>query len=408
MRFKTQRLKNTGRKKKTVLWIIFLISLLDLLGFGLLLPVLQPLLFDEIGLAASNPKLLFGYLVGFYAIAQFLGAPITGSYADKVGRKKVLLLLFIVNGIGALSVAFALISKSVIPLFLGRLIPAFFGSTLMILQTMIADISNEEDKTRNFGIFGAALGIGFIFGPIIGGITGSINSAIPFALAGMLTFVNGVLMWFLLPETIKKRSTKEINIFSGIKNLKFAFSSPKLRGIYSVVFLLSMGFALFTQFFPDYLNSELGYSKKQIGYMLAWIGIWVAITQGGLLRPVSKRFSPTQMMIWAIPIFAFTYLLILIPNSTSSLMLCIILFSVFQGFTFPNTLAYISNTADETMQGESLSINQSVQSFAYGLPAILGGFVIEYYQSFPSWFGFVITLIAFIVFYKTIYQKEKP
>lgn len=345
----------------------------------------------------SSRNILYGFILGFYSLAQFFGAPLTGALSDRVGRKKVLLLLFVANGIGALGVASSIIIQSVTLLFITRLFPAFFGSSLMITQTILADISDEKSKAKNFGILGVAFGLGFIIGPLIGGIIGSYSYALPFAVAGILTFINGIIMWFGLPETVRVFSKKPISILSGFKNLKYAFTNTNTRGIYLVVFFLTMGFALFTQYFQVYLDKAFNFDQKGISYMFAWIGIWVAITQGGILRPIANRFSPYSILKYTIPFFALTYLILILPQTTYLLALALILLAVFQGLTFPNTLAIISNQASEDQQGESIGINQSVQSFAYGIPPVLTGFAIGINLYFPNWFGFITSAIAFVL-----------
>jgi len=391
-----------------VLWTAFTIALLDLIGFGMILPVLEPLFYDDIksifdtSTEMGTRNILYGFILGFYSLAQFIGAPLSGALSDRVGRKKILLLLFVVNGIGAIGVAFAIYAKSIILLFIARIFPAFFGSSIMITQTILADISDEKSKAKNFGLLGVAFGLGFIIGPIIGGIIGSISYALPFLVAGCLTFINGVLMWTRLRETVTVFSKKKLDIFSGFRNLKFALTDDRFKGIYMVVFFLSMGFALFTQYFQVYLDKVFNFDQRGISYMFAWIGIWVAISQGAILRPVANRFTPHQILKFSIPLFALTYIILMLPQTTFTLALALILLAVFQGLTFPNTLAIISNLSSVDEQGESIGINQSVQSFAYGIPPVLAGSAIGINLYFPNVFGFIVTCIAFVIFIKYV------
>lgn len=400
----------TTSQPKASLGIIFFIAFLDLFGFGIILPIFAPLFFDEanvlgLTLSENNRNLLYGIILGGFSLCQFLGAPVMGAVSDRVGRKKALLFMFVINGIGALCFAWSVLAQNLYLLLLSRFVPGLFGSSLMITQTIIADISSPETKAKNFGLIGVAFGLGFIFGPIVGAILGDFNFAVPFAVAGILTFVNGAIMWLALPETLVKKSTARINLLSSFINLKRAFSTPKLKQIFLVVFFLNVGFALFTQFFQVYLIEIFSFSQREIGYMFAWIGIWIAITQGGILRPIANRYSPVNILKWTIPLFALTYLLMALPSSALWLAASLVLFSIFQGLTFPNTLAIISNLADESVQGETIGINQSVQSFAYGFPPILASFTLSINLKFPNWFGFGCTLLAFVLFYFAFVRK---
>jgi len=401
---------NTG-KPKASLWVIFFIAFLDLFGFGLIIPIFAPLFIDETRsiIDPSTPEntrnLLYGLILGGFSLCQFIGAPVMGAVSDRVGRKKALLFMFIINGIGALMFAGAIVVKNLWLLFFSRFLPGIFGSSLMITQTILADVSTKETKAKNFGIVGVAFGLGFIFGPIVGALLGKISYAVPFAAAGLLTFLNGLVMWLLLPETLKTKSKTKINLLSGFINLKKAFSKPKLKHIFWVVFFLNVGFALFTQFFQVYLIKIFNFDQREIGYMFAWLGIWIAISQGGILRPLSNRYAPAKILKWVMPLFAFSYLLVALPKDPIILGLFLITIAVFQGLTFPNTLAIISNLADEDIQGETIGINQSVQSFAYGFPPILASFTLSINLYFPNWFGFISTLIAFVIFYVAFLKK---
>lgn len=396
---------------KASLWVIFLIAFLDLFGFGLIIPIFAPLFIDETrsvldaATSENTRNLLYGLILGGFSLCQFLGAPVMGTVSDKIGRKKALLFMFIINGIGALCFAGAIIIQNLWLLFFSRFFPGIFGSSLMITQTILADVSTPENKAKNFGIVGVAFGLGFIFGPVVGALLGEISYALPFAVAGMLTFINGVVMWILLPETLKIKSTEKINLFSSFQNLKKAFTSPQLKKIFLVVFFLNVGFALFTQFFQVYLIKIFNFDQREIGYMFAWLGIWIAISQGGILRPLSNRYKPATILKWVMPLFAISYLIVALPKDPIILGLFLISIAVFQGLTFPNTLAIISNLADEDIQGSTIGINQSVQSFAYGFPPILASFTLSINLYFPNWFGFVSTLIAFYIFYRAFVKK---
>ena len=392
---------------KGVLFKVFLTNFLDMLAFGLIIPVL-PFLFstDDTSLFKGlYPEqiltLLYGLMMGSFSIGLFFGAPLLGAVSDRIGRKKVLAFAYCINIAGYLTLALGTYWISLPLLILGRFFPGLLGSTLITIQSSIADVSDARSKAKNFGITGIAFGLGFVSGVslmVLFSSTPGFSFVSAFIIGALINLVNLLFLLAFYPETLLQRKSGKIYLWTGFQNLKKAFSDDRFRLIFMVIFMLTIGFSFFTQFFQFYLIVKFGFDVQQVGLIFMYIGLLIAFTQGVLLRPISNNFGPRQVLMVSVICFAASYLLILIPQKAGWLYVMMPFLVFFQGITFPTSLAIVSNLADADVQGEIIGINQSVQAFANAIPPIIFGFAVGFNVSFPLWFGAACTLIAWIVF----------
>ena len=405
-------------KKFTILPIFFTVFL-DLLGLGIVIPILPAVLLDPrsgilpVSYAFSTRTLIYGFLIASYPIAQFFGAPILGSLADQKGRKKLLIVSLIGTFIGYVLFALGIVYSNIFLLFIGRLLDGFTGGNISIAQSAIADISTPETKSRNFGLIGMAFGLGFIIGPYVGGkladpsIVSWFTYATPFWLSVILTSINVLLVLLYFPETLvmATKATK-VSALTGFRNIKKAFAYKDLRTMFLVAFLLTVGFNFFTQFFQVFLIGKFKFNQSRIGDLFAYMGIWIAVAQGVFLRPLSKKYKPMSILSISIILLALTFPILLIPNKAIGIYLIIPFIAIFQGLTQPNSTAIISNLADKDKQGEILGINQSILSLAQAIPPIIAGFVTSVSLNLPTIFAAGSTLLAWIVF-RVFFIKEQ-
>lgn len=396
-------------KKKFSIGTIFFTVFLDLLGLGIIIPILPALLLDPVkGILpvdfAYSRTLVYGLLIASYPIAQFFGAPILGTLADQKGRKKILTLALMGTLVGYGIIACGILTKTLWLIFAGRIVAGFTGGNISIAQSAIADISTEENKNRNFGLVGMAFGLGFIIGPYLGGkfsdstVVSWFSYATPFYVAIILSFINILLVARNFEETYVLKDGGTINFLTGFNNIKKAFEMKELKSMFLVVFLLTVGFNFFTQFFQVFLYNKFSFGPAQVGEFFAYMGVWITISQGAVLRPLTKKFSPEQILRYSVILLAVTLPLMLIPSNKVWLYVIIPFIAVFQGLTQPSGTAIVSRLAGKDKQGEILGINQSIASLAQAVPPLVAGVVSSININLPTVFAAVTTFLAWIAF----------
>lgn len=396
--------------KRRSLWPIFLTIFIDLLGLGMVLPVFALLFLDPIqGILpvtyTFNAKALtLGLLVAAYPFAQFFTAPILGGLSDHYGRKKVLIVSLLGTAVGYIVFAIGVITHNIPLLFVGRVVDGITGGNICVAYSAIADISTDATKTKNFGLVGVAFGLGFILGPAIGGHLSNasfvswFNYATPFVFAGVLSALNTLFIHRFFTETLHTRINTKISLWSGMINLRQAFQLRNLRVILSVVFLLSCGFTIFTQFFQVFLIDRFHFNQVQIGNVFAYLGIWIAISQGLLIRPLARYLSPRRILVISSFFMALLLPLVLLPDKVSVLLYTLPLLAIFQGLAQPSYTTIVSQLADENSQGEMLGINQSIQSVTQVIPPVVAGAAAAIDVQLPIIIGGVAIFIAWLLF----------
>jgi len=390
--------------------LIFMTTLLDLLGISLIIPILAPLLIESNAVlppetSEETRNLIFGALIGIFPLFQFIGAPLLGAYSDKVGRKKVLYLTISGGLVGYAMTAIGITTNLLPLLFLARAIQGFAAGNLSVIYSAIADISGPEDKAKNFGLVGAAFGIGFTIGPYIGGklsdpeLVSWFSYATPFWVAAALVAVNLFLVWRVFPETLKNVNLAlKLTPWQGFVNLSKAFLNPSLRSIFLVVFFFTFGFTFFTQMIQIFLIKRFSFNPSDIGNLFGYVGILLALTQGLLVRYLSSRVGPRPILQITILTLSLSFLLLLIPTSTLGIYLMMPFIVISNGIASPNLATMVSNLAPDHLQGETLGMQQSVQSLAQIIPPISGGLIISYSLTSPMWLAALCVFIGWGIF----------
>lgn len=305
---------------KPRLGLIFLVVLLDIIGFSLLLPVLP---YFAANLGASPTEI--GVLTGVYALCQFVGAPVLARLSDRFGRKPMFLTDISGSVLGFVILGFA---TSFPMLVVARCVAGVVGANVPIAQAYIADVTPEEERSKSLGIIGAAFGLGFTIGPALGGImTRSGNFALPAFVAAGLGVVNLLVIVLFLPESVSKEQ-REANHEKANKATKFTelldvAELRRLLAMPSVAWMLifwvgfSFAFALFQQNISLFNKMHLNLSAKQSGYVFTYIGVLVAVMQGVILRPLTTKFSDIQLLRASVPLMALSLALwAFAPNLT--------------------------------------------------------------------------------------------
>jgi DHA1 family tetracycline resistance protein-like MFS transporter len=457
--------------RKNPLIIIVTTVFIDLLGFSIVIPILAPLLalpYQSALLpdtAYDQRLIIFGFLIASYAIAQFFGAPILGQLSDRYGRKPILGISLIGTLVSRILFIYGIVVANLPLLFFSRILDGLTGGNISIAQSAIADITTKENKAKNFGLIGAAFGLGFVIGPWLGGKLGdsglitslaqtlpswiASSSTLPLWFATILCLLNIIAFFFLFPETIKEKIKNKFVFFKAITNTISAFKVPKMRVTLATLFLFTLGFTFFTQFLSVYVGGKFETEIKQtvdtkiangdikitipesisqipvpqvkdqaiakykegvtMGFyeaesqsrssdLFSYIGIWVVIAQGFVVRQLSKKFKSTTLLKWGLILNAASALIFLIPNQFSMLFFIVPLFALSNGLLSPNLQAIISNSADEKSQGEALGGSQSIQSLAQAIPPIVSGYVASVSLNLPIVLSSGLTFLSFLVF----------
>ena len=394
--------------QKTAIFTIFLTVFLDMLGVGLVIPVIAPLLLEPkyLLLAADSSlelrHIVLGLLLATFPLAQLFGAPILGVWADRIGRKRVLLLSLVGTLAGNLLFGYGVVHLWLWLLFFSQVLDGFTGGNISIAMSAIADVSSEEDKPRNFGLIGMAFGLGFIIGPFVGGqLAAHFDSAMPFWVCAALNALNLIFAQLYFPETYTPTgAAKKISLWAGIDNLVKIRQFPQLQIILLVVFLSNFGFSFFTQFFQVFLIDKFHFGQDQIGILFAYIGVWLVVAQGSLVRPLSRRFAPKSIVQWCLLGLGLTFIGLLLPNTSGWLWLIMPFIAIFNGVSSPNTTAIVSSMTDKDAQGEIMGIKQSAQALAQALPPLIAGFIVAFSQNLPILVAAIVTLAAgFVVLF---------
>lgn len=404
--------------KKRPLFTLLVIVFLDLLGLGLVFPILAPLMLDPshgllpLSYDAGLRTFFLGLLFAIYPLTQFFGAPVLGALSDHHGRKKILIISLIGTFIGYLIFAYGIVTRDIYLLFISRAIDGFTGGNIAVAQSSIADISDNKSKARNFGFIGMAFGLGFILGPFFGGILSDsslvewFDFSTPFWFAAILIFIGIILLQATFKETLKTKRETPVSFLTGITNIKKAVTTPKLRILFLVIFLLIFGFSFFTQFFPVFLIDKFHLTQADIGNTFAYIGFWSAMAQGLFMKPLLRKFSSSFLLSASAILMSVALLFILIPANVTGLLFVIPFVAISRGISQPNSIALISNMTHPSEQGEILGINQSITALAHAIPPVIAGIIVTIDMSMPTIAASASVFIAWLIFIFAFNKKQ--
>ncbi len=364
--------------------LLFLTVFVDLVGFGIVLPLL-PLYADRFG--ASG--LMVGLLVMIYSVAQFFMAPIWGRLSDRHGRRPILLLGLLGSALAYLVFAWA---GSIAALFASRILAGIGGSTIPVAEAYIADVTPPERRAGNMGLIGAAFGLGFTVGPALGGLTVGISTAAPGYLAAGLCLINALLAAILLPETRDRALRKSVvrrrpGWAYTTEGLGIALRKPGLRRVLVLYFAFTVAFAVIQPTLSLFGSERFGLDARSVGYLFAFLGLVSAVVQGGLVRRIVPRTGEVRLIrICGVPFAAGLLLLAWSPTLPWALA-ALALLAVGYGGTVPSVLGLISRASPPEIQGGMLGVGQSVGSAARIVGPVLAGAALDLSMVLPYLLG---------------------
>jgi DHA1 family tetracycline resistance protein-like MFS transporter len=395
--------------RKAAIRFIFLTLLIDVAGLGLIIPVMPKLIESMIHGNISAASQWGGWLTFAYAFMQFLCAPIMGGLSDRYGRRPVLLLSLLGFGIDYIFLSFA---PSLIWLFVGRIIAGFTGASFSTATAYIADISTKENRAQNFGMIGAAFGIGFIIGPVIGGLLVDFGPRVPFLVAAGLSFLNALYGYFVLPESLpmesrRKFEWKRANPLGSLMRLR---KYPAIGGLIIALILVYIGAHAIQSNWTFFTIYKFGWSEKIIGISLGMFGLLIAIVQAGVIRVITPKIGNEKSIYIGLCLYTLGMLLYAFASETW-MMFAIMIPYCLGGIAGPALQAIISGHVPSNEQGElqgALASLMSVTSIV-GPPVMTNLFAFFTKPSAPFQFpgapfllGALLILISAIVAYTTL------
>mgnify|MGYP002641519374 CR=1 FL=1 len=387
---------------------IFLIVFIDLLGFGLILPLL-PYYAESFG--ASDT--LVGILVASYAAAQLVGAPLLGRLSDRFGRRPILLVSLLGTLLSFLLLGFA---KTLWVLFAARIFDGITGGNISVAQAYIADVTDEKSRAKGMGMIGAAFGLGFIFGPATGGFLSQWGYAVPaFAAAGLVTF-NLLMVYFWLPESLTPEKRAELAKTEKPKltlgALFAALKRPFSGSLLITRFFFGLAFAIFQTIFSLYALRRFNLAAQQTGYILTYVGVLSVIVQGGLVGKLSERFREDWLITASVGVMALSLLgWAFVPSVT---MLLVVLAPIALAGGILNTV--VSSALTKTVQpqeiGGILGLSASIESLTRVIAPTLGGILLERLGAWsPGVFSAIVLTGLFVYVWITVFNHplaQKP
>ncbi len=277
-------------KKDAALGFIFITLLIDVIGIGIIIPVVPQLIANLTGKGISEASTYGGWLTFSYAIMQFVFAPVLGGLSDRFGRRPVLLFSLLGLGIDYVFQAFA---PTILWLFVGRIFAGITGASFTTATAYIADISTPEKRAQNFGMVGAAFGLGFIIGPVIGGLASEWGSHVPFLVAASFSFINLIYGFFVLPESLKMKERRrfELKRANPLGSLTHLKRYPVVAGLISSFVLLYVASHAVQSNWTYFTMYKFNWDEKLVGYSLGFVGLMIALVQGGLIRVIIPKLG---------------------------------------------------------------------------------------------------------------------
>jgi len=368
--------------------IIFVTVFIDLLGFGIIIPLL-PFYAESFGASAFT----IGLLGTSFSLMQFLFSPVWGRWSDRIGRKPIILVGLMGSCLSYLGLA---LSTSLSLLFLARIIGGIAGANIPTAQAYIADVTTPENRARGMGMVGAAFGLGFIFGPALGGVLSRISPEAPMWCASALCLANFVAAWFLLPES--RSANPNTKTLGRMEAFRHAFAKPALLLLLSLFFLVTLAFSGFESTFALFSEAKFGFKSSTIGFVFTFIGVILALVQGVLVGKVVKIIGERRLIPLAIFAIAIGVGSIAFVWNVPTLLAALGVLAVGMGFNSPALTSMVSRLADPDDQGGILGLASSLGSLGRVVGPALGGYLYDAYgMTTPYLTAAGLMLFAFAV-----------
>ncbi|MDQ8750466.1 tetracycline resistance MFS efflux pump [Elizabethkingia miricola] len=386
-----------NKKTNTAIGFIFITMLIDITGWGIIIPVIPKLIEELIHGDISEAAKYGGWLSFAYAFTQFIFAPLVGNLSDKYGRRPIILISLL--GF-AIDYVFLALSPNIIWLFIGRVIAGMTGASITTASAYIADISTEENRAKNFGLIGAAFGMGFIIGPVLGGLLGQFGSRVPFYAAAVLCLINFIYGYFILPESLDKDHRREFGWkrANPIGSLFMLKKHPKMSGLILVLILIYIGAHAVQSNWSYFTMYMFGWKEKEVGLSLGLIGLLVGLVQGLLIRWINPRIGNERSIYYGLGLYAIGMLLFAFATE-SWMMFAFLVPYCLGGICGPALQSVITGNVSKQEQGELQGALTSLMSATaiVGPPLMTNLFFYFTHDQAPFQFPGAPFFLAFIM-----------
>ncbi len=402
------------KKSSNQQWMFVLVTtFLNFLGFSIIIPVI-PFLVQKYEGNVGLVALYVGLILSSYAFCQFLAAPVLGMLSDRFGRKPILLISLLGSVIGYI---FMGIGGSLAMLFLGRIIDGLTGGNISTVYAYVADITEPKDRGRFFGLLGAVGGLGFMVGPAIGGITGSLHLTAPLFIAAAVTALNTIWGLFVMKESLKeehrlnKFELSHLNPFGAFSHL---LSIKVLKVLFSVTFLYFFAATMFQGNLAVFSKDVLSWGPKDIGLLLFVVGIVDIFSQGFLTAKLMPVLGDVKLVIGGAILNAVGILLVGAQYFFHPILFTygvIILLNIGDGLVQPALSSLISRSVEAKKQGRVSGANQSVMAISRVAGPLTAAFLYQFHKSLPYLGSSIVVFLAlglFIFFIPAIKSHEYP
>ena len=371
----------TLRNREAAMPFIMLAVLIDMAAIGVIIPVL-PVLVASFSANQADQAYWYGVVAVAFGMANFLGSPLLGALSDRFGRRPVLLLGFMGLGISFFGIA---LTDTLWGLIVVRTLGGVMQGNIAIANAYVADISSPEQRAKRFGLLGAMMGVGFIIGPVVGGLMGAINLHLPFYLAGGLTLLNLLYGYFVLPESLpldkrKPFAWRDANPIKALRGL------AQLRGVgplVGVVALSGLAQVVLYTVWVLYNAFKVGWGAEENGYSLTAVGVTAVLVQGVLMGPLLKRFKPQRLAIMGLVSSALGYLL-WGAATEGWMMYAVIGINLLGGTVTASVQSLISSAADSRNQGQTMGAVSSLNGLMAVVAPMLGAPLLAAVSHFPQ------------------------
>ncbi len=347
----------TDRRIPRGFWTLWMAVAIDLLGFGIIIPLL-PLYAEQFD---ASPFAI-GALFASYSLAQFVFSPVWGRVSDRVGRRPILLVTIAGSALGSLILGLA---GSLAVLFVGRIIDGVSGASVAVARASVADIAEPDQRPRLMGLLGAAFGVGFVIGPVIGASAALVGPSVPFLVSAALSAINFAVAWVRLPETQRDEA---------------ATAKPRLRDVPSQVrslvlltFVAIVAFSAFEATFALLADRRLGLSDSSVALVFAGVGVVLVVTQGGLVGPITERLGEAGTMRLGLGLNVIGFTALALSSAAVLLLPGLAVLAVGQGLLTPTLSSAVAGAVDERTVGVALGVQQSMGGLARVIGPLLGG-----------------------------------